>query len=149
MMPKFSALLLALLPCAHAFAAAPSPSARIAPGYWEMRYERHALIKALGYDRVKQGTDRFCLSGDTRQAIQAWFAKRQCTFKKETVKGDTWRLEGACKVKYQTKPLPMTVEFKLGDGGAFGFEASSPASKPVAYRERSVATRISPACPAK
>jgi hypothetical protein len=145
----YTALLLALLPCAHAVAAAPSLNARIAPGLWELRYERHALVKVLGHDQVKRGTDRFCLSGDTRQAIQAWFAKQRCTFKKESLKGDTWHLEGTCKVKYQAKPLPMTVDFKLGDGGAFGFEARSPESRLIAYRERSAATRISPACPAK
>lgn len=142
------ALLLTVTPLA-ATAAPASLNTRIAPGQWEIRYERHALVKALGYDQTKQGTDRFCLKGDSRQAIQAWFAKQQCKFKKESLKGDTWHLEGTCKVKYQAKPLPLTVDFKLGDGGSFTFDARSPESTLIGYREHSVATRVSPACPAK
>jgi hypothetical protein len=144
---------LALLSCAGTlpvFAASqPNLSTLIPPGQWEFRYERHALVDALGLDKSIQGSRRVCLGNDPRKAALNFLKARQCTVASDRFKDKQWQLTGSCRFKWQKKPVPFKIDFNLNDGRNFSIDISTPQDKLVAYRENSLATRISPTCPKK
>lgn len=130
-------------------ASQPSLSALIPPGQWEFRYDRHALVDALGIDKVIQGRRQACLGSDPRKAAHDFLKARQCAVTSERFKGKQWHLIGNCRFKWQKKPVPFKINFSLNDGKTFSIDISTPQDKLVAYREHNVATRISPVCTKK
>lgn len=144
----FAISLLCLTPTLYAQAAAQADLTRhMKAGQWEMSYERHATIKALGHDKVTRGTSLVCIGDSPRQDVLGWFAAKQCTLTKEQLSGKKWRLDAACKVKWADKPLPLQVEFSLKDGSSFTMDVrSNPKDKLLSYQERTVARLIGTQC---
>lgn len=141
---------IALLACAVTLptqaASQPSLSVLIPPGQWEFRYDRHALVDALGIDKVIRGKRQVCLGSDPRKAALSFLKARQCTVSSEHFKDKHWQLIGSCRFKWQQKPVPFKIDFSLSDGKTFSVDIRTPQDKLVAYREYNIATRIRPAC---
>lgn len=144
---------LGLMFCAPLHAAQSAPqdnlSKHLAPGLWELRYERHAVIKAVGHDKIKRGSSLACVTATPRKLILDWFDKTQCKVAKESLKGKTWRLEGSCQVRWHDNPLPIRVVLEFADGKSFVLDASTPKDKLISYRDHTVARRLGADCPGK
>lgn len=115
-------------------------------GTWTLSYDRQAQLRGLGYNKSENGSTRLCIGKDPRASIVAWLDEKKCSIDDDNLFGKTWRLQGACRVKWSKQAVPIEVEIRLDDAKHFTLDMRTPREALLDYREHGEARHIARAC---
>jgi hypothetical protein len=115
-------------------------------GAWELRYDRQARLRGLGYNKAENGSSRLCVGKDPRATLIAWLGDKKCAIDDDHLFGKTWRMRGACRVKWSKQPVPIEVDIRLDDGKRFVMDMRTPGEAMLDYREHGEARHVGRVC---
>lgn len=147
-MKRAGVLLALLLACPPLGASEVDLSRRIAPGLWELAYQRQGRIKALMLGKTEEGRSELCIRDDPRRQILDWLGRKGCVVARETLADDSYQLSGECRLKWwKSHAIPVAVTLTLGDGKTFSLDIHTLDDSFLSYVEHTQARLVTATCP--